>query len=130
LAPAALMNVPRSSALYHREPFGPIDTIVIADTTEELVAEMNVSNGSLVASIACDDPATSQRIVGELRAFKTGINRVRSRGDKAEPFGGIGESWKGCFVGGEYLVQAVTEGPTGERLFGNFPDHTLLPESR
>lgn len=130
LAPAALMNVPRSSALYHREPFGPIDTIVIADTTEELVAEMNVSNGSLVASIACDDPAISQRIVGELRAFKIGINRVRSRGDKAEPFGGIGESWKGCFVGGEYLVQAVTEGPAGERLFGNFPDHTLLPESR
>jgi hypothetical protein len=27
-------------------------------------------------------------------------------------------------------VQAVTEGPPGERLFGNFPDYTLLPEKR
>ena len=130
LPPAALMNVPRSSALYHREPFGPIDTIVIADTTDELVAEMNVSNGSLVASIACDDPVAGKRIASELRAFKVGINRARSRGDRAEAFGGIGESWKGCFVGGKYLVQSVTQGPPGERLYGNFSDHTLLPESR
>ena len=103
---------------------------MIADTTDELVAEMNVSNGSLVASIACDDAATSKQIARELRSFKVGINRVRSRGDRAEPFGGIGESWKGSFVGGEYVVQSVTEGPAGERLYGNFPDHTLLPESR
>ncbi len=130
LPPAALMNVPRSCALHHREPFGPIDTIVIVDTIEELVAEMNVSNGSLVASVACDDPRTSTRIAGELRAFKVGINRVRSRGDRDEPFGGIGESWKGCFVGGAYLVKSVTQGPAGERLYGNFPDHTLLPDGR
>jgi hypothetical protein len=45
-------------------------------------------------------------------------------------FGGIGQSWKGCFVGGKYLVQAVTVGPPGERLYGNFPDYTLLPEKR
>ncbi|HXT35348.1 MAG TPA: aldehyde dehydrogenase family protein [Chloroflexota bacterium] len=128
IAPAALINVPRNCALYHKEPFGPVDTIVIVDSIEELVAEMNVSNGSLVSSIACDDPRTAQRIAGELRGFKVGVNKVRSRGDREEPFGGIGESWKGCFVGGEYLVRAVTQGPAGERLHGNFPDYTLLPE--
>jgi alanine racemase len=44
-------------------------------------------------------------------------------------FGGIGESWKGCFVGGDLLVHAVTIGPEGaaERPFGNFPGYTLLP---
>lgn len=130
LAPAALTNVPRNCALYHNEPFGPIDTLVVVDGIEELIAEMNVSNGNLVASIACDDPPTCERIGGELRAFKVGHNRVRSRGDRDEPFGGIGESWKGCFVGGEYLVQAVTSGPEGERPYGNFPDYTLLPEKR
>jgi acyl-CoA reductase-like NAD-dependent aldehyde dehydrogenase len=130
LAPRTLTNVPRNCDLYHNEPFGPVDTIIIVDRIEELVAEMNVSNGNLVASVACDDPKTAQRIAGELRAFKVGINKVRSRGDQEEPFGGLGESWKGCYVGGSYLIQAVTVGPPSERLYGNFPDYTLLPETR
>ena len=130
LAPATLMNMPRNCALYHKEPFGPIDTIVIVDRIEELVNEMNVSGGSLVGSIACDAPKTAERIAGEIRAFKVGVNAVRSRGDRAEPFGGSGESWKGCFTGGEYLVQAVTQGPAGERLYGNFDSYTLLPPTR
>jgi hypothetical protein len=55
---------------------------------------------------------------------------VRSRGDRDEVFGGIGQSWRGAFVGGKLLVQAVTEGAPGERLYGNFPDYTLLPPKR
>ena len=67
-------------------------------------------------------------MASELRAFKVGISNVLSRGDREEVFGGIGQSWKGCFVGGRYLVLAVTAGPAGEKLFGNFPDYTQLPE--
>jgi acyl-CoA reductase-like NAD-dependent aldehyde dehydrogenase len=130
IPPASLINVPRNCALYHNEPFGPIDTVVIVDRIEELIYEMNVSGGSLVASVACDDQKTAQRIAGEVRSYKFGINAIRSRGDREESFGGVGESWKGCFVGGRYLVQAATQGPEGERLNGNFPDHTLLPERR
>jgi acyl-CoA reductase-like NAD-dependent aldehyde dehydrogenase len=130
LAPRALLQVPRSCHLYHGEPFGPVDTIVVVDEEEELVAEMNVSNGALVASLACDEADTARRIAGELRAFKVGHNAMRSRGDREEPFGGIGASWRGCFVGGRYLVHAVTTGGPGERLYGNFHDGTLLPEVR
>lgn len=129
-APVALLGPPRNCRLYHHEPFGPVDTIVIVDRLEELIAEMNVSNGALVASLATDDPATARFVLNDLRAFKVGLNQVRSRGDREEVFGGIGQSWKGCFVGGKYLVQAVTQGPTGERLDGNFPDYTILPEPR
>ena len=129
-APAALLNVPRNSRLYHEEPFGPVDTIVVVDRLDEMVAEMNVSNGSLVASIACDDPATAARVKGDLRAFKVGINTARSRGDREEVFGGIGLSWKGHFVGGRYLVEAVTQGPPGGRDYGNFQDYTLVPDVR
>lgn len=128
--PVALLGLPRNCTLYHNEPFGPVDSFVVVDRVEELIGEMNVSNGALVASIGCDDTAVAARIAGELRAFKVGINRVRSRGDRDEPFGGLGESWKGCFVGGAHLVHAVTEGPPDERLLGNFPDHTLLPDTR
>ncbi|HEY0777181.1 MAG TPA: aldehyde dehydrogenase family protein [Gemmatirosa sp.] len=130
LAPAALLGVPRSSTLYHSEPFGPVDTIVVVDSVNELVSEMNVSNGSLVASIACDDTALAREIADQVRGFKVGINAVRSRGDRDEVFGGIGQSWHGCFVGGAYLVQAATKGAPDERLFGNFPDYTLVPARR
>jgi hypothetical protein len=55
---------------------------------------------------------------------------MKSRGDNEATFGGIGESWKGCFVGGVHLVRSVTRGESGERLHGNFPEYTLLPEKR
>lgn len=129
-APIALTNVPRSSPLYFNEPFGPVDSFVIVDSLEELIGEMNISNGALVASIACDDLKCAERVISELRAFKTGINTMRSRGDREELFGGIGQSWRGCFVGGKCLVEAVSNGDSDDQLAGNFPDHTILPESR
>lgn len=130
LAPIALLNVPRNARLHHNEPFGPVDTIVVVDRIEELISEMNISNGNLVSSIATDDEQIARMAASELRSFKVGLNNVRSRGDRDEVFGGMGASWKGCFVGGKYLVQSVTQGQPGERLYGNFPDYTLLPETR
>jgi acyl-CoA reductase-like NAD-dependent aldehyde dehydrogenase len=127
LPPVALLDPPGASALGHAEPFGPVDTVVLVDSAAELLAEMNASNGCLVASIACDDEQLAHRLADQVHAFKVGINRPRSRGDKAEPFGGRGASWKGAFVGGELLVHAVTQGPPTEHLFGNFPDYQRYP---
>ncbi len=127
LAPQTILEPPKSSSLYHAEPFGPIDTIVLVDTEAELLAQMNVSNGALVSSLASDDLDLARKLAENVNAYKVGINRVRSRGDKQEPFGGKGASWKGAFVGGKYLVQAVTEGPPNEKLYGNFPDHHTYP---
>jgi len=128
VGPAALLNIPKNCQLYHSEPFGPLDTIVVVDHIEELVSEMNVSNGTLVSSIACDDAKIAKRVASELRGFKVGINSVKSRGDRDEVFGGVGQSWKGCFVGGKYLVLAVTQGEPDEKLYGNFPDYSRMPE--
>lgn len=124
-APVLLANVPRNCGLYYNEPFGPVDTIVVVDSIDQLVDEMNVSNGNLVASIATDDAELGERVKSESRAFKFGINQVRSRGDKDEPFGGRGQSWRGCFVGGAHLVRAVTSGPDDDKLAGNFTDRFI-----
>ncbi|UOQ69274.1 aldehyde dehydrogenase family protein [Hymenobacter volaticus] len=123
-APRALVNLPRQSELYYKEPFGPLDSIVLVDRVDELVGEMNVSNGSLVATLASDDVAWATRTAQEVRAFKVGINALRSRGDRDEVFGGLGESWKGAFVGGALLVESVTQGSTPIR--GNFPEQLRL----
>ncbi|MDF7810870.1 aldehyde dehydrogenase family protein [Hymenobacter sp. YC55] len=125
-APRALVNLPRQSELYFKEPFGPIDSIVLVDRVEELVGEMNISNGALVAAVASDDQKWAARTAKEVRAFKVGLNKLRSRGDRDEVFGGLGESWKGAFVGGALLVEAVTEG--NKPVLGNYPEALLLPE--
>jgi len=127
VAPAAVLAPPSNWALHHAEPFGPMDSVVIVDTENELLAAMNASNGALVASVATDDLDYGAHIAEHLQAFKVGINKPRSRGDRDEVFGGRGASWKGAFVGGDLLVQAVTEGEPDERLFGNFPTYSLYP---
>jgi acyl-CoA reductase-like NAD-dependent aldehyde dehydrogenase len=98
------------SDLYAREPFGPVDTLVPVESDEELVAEANVSNGALVASVACDDLARATSLAARLNAFKVGVNCLRSRGDRDEAFGGTGHSWEGAFVGGANSVYAFTAG--------------------
>lgn len=130
VAPSSLLQPPASWSLQHAEPFGPIDSVVLVDTEAELLAAMNASNGSLVASVATDDADFAERVGEQVQAFKFGVNVPRSRGDREEVFGGLGHSWKGAFVGGDLLVQAVTLGPDGtdERLYGNFPEYSLLPE--
>lgn len=125
--PTTLLAPPSSSPLHHAEPFGPVDTLVLVDTEAELLAAMNASNGALVASLSCDDKDTFDRLAPQIRAFKVGHGKPRSRGDRDELFGGFGNSWSGAFVGGELLVRAVTEGPEPERLPGNFPDYHLMP---
>ncbi len=127
VAPSVLLAPPGRSRLRHAEPFGPVDTIIVVDTVDELLSAMNASNGALVASLACDDEDLAGKLALDLHAFKVGINKPRSRGDRDEPFGGRGASWKGAFVGGELLVQAVTVGPPDERLYGNFPDYSRYP---
>jgi acyl-CoA reductase-like NAD-dependent aldehyde dehydrogenase len=129
-APAALLNLPRNAELYHHEPFGPLDSIILVDHKNELINEMNVSNGALVTSIACDNDQEAKEIAAQLRGYKVGINKMKSRGDNEATFGGIGESWKGCFVGGKHLVEAVTNSEGNEKLYGNFPEYTLLPDNR
>jgi acyl-CoA reductase-like NAD-dependent aldehyde dehydrogenase len=128
-APACVLSPPPNWSLHHAEPFGPLDSVVVVDTEAELLAAMNASNGSLVGSIATDDEAFAARVGEQLQSFKVGVNKPRSRGDREEVFGGLGASWKGAFVGGDLLVDAVTYGPEGaeEKLFGNFPGYSLYP---
>ncbi len=125
VAPMTVLDPPKAWSIHHSEPFGPLDSIVLVDTEAELISAMNVSNGNLVSSVATDDLAFAARVQEESQAFKFGVNKPRSRGDKAEIFGGRGASWRGCFVGGDLLVQSVTEGDGP--LYGNFADGSRYP---
>src|SRR5206468_9547086 len=41
VAPSLLLAPPGRSRLMHAEPFGPVDTIVVVDTVDELLSAMN-----------------------------------------------------------------------------------------
>lgn len=125
-APAAVLNPPSAWSLHHCEPFGPLDSVVLVDTEAEFIAAMNVSNGNLVSSVATDDTKFAARVREEVAAFKFGVNKPRSRGDRDEVFGGTGASWRGAFVGGDLLVDAVTDGD--RPLYGNFKSGSRIPE--
>ncbi len=127
LPPACVLEPATSWSLHHAEPFGPLDSIVVVDSEAELLAAMNASNGALVASVATDDAGFGARVAEELQSFKVGLNLPRSRGDRDEAFGGKGGAWKGAFVGGDLLVQAVTEGPGP--TYGNYPGYSRYPAS-
>ena len=127
VAPSCVLEPPSAWSLHHAEPFGPIDSIVVVDTEAEFLSAMNASNGSLVASVATDDLDFAERVRDEIQAFKVGINKPRSRGDREEVFGGRGGSWKGAFVGGDLLVDSVTNGD--RPLYGNFPDGSRYPKT-
>lgn len=117
--PMLLTGVRPPADLAVREPFGPVDVLVPAHSESELVREANVSGGALVASVATDDPEYGAELASRLDAFKVGVNRLRSRGDKEETFGGSGRSWEGAFVGGANLVYAFTDGE--RQPPGNWP---------
>ena len=40
-----------------------------------------------------------------------------------------GASGKGEFAGGPHLMQAVTQGPPGERFYGNVPGDSRTPDT-
>ncbi|GAA2555765.1 hypothetical protein GCM10010398_49570 [Streptomyces fimbriatus] len=71
--------------------------------------------------------AGTGRRTRQIRAFGVGHGVLRSRGDRDELFGGFGASWRGASVVGELLVRAVTRGPAGDRLPGNFRECPLMP---
>ena len=118
-APRLVYGLRAPSTLYGREAFGPVDVIIPVDSEDEMIREANVSNGALVGSVGCDDVARGERLTARLNVYKSGVNKLRSRGDKEETFGGTGGSWEGAFVGGAYLVDAFTDGE--RRAAGNFP---------
>ena len=66
---------------------------------------------------------------GSSRPSRSASTRRAAGATARRSSAGSGQSWKGAFVGGDLLVQAVTYGPNGadEDLYGNYPARLVLP---
>ncbi|WP_314174490.1 aldehyde dehydrogenase family protein [Streptomyces winkii] len=115
LAPTVLL-LPSPSAAPPRsaQAYGPVDSIVAVDTEEELLAAMNSGHGGTctgaattgAATLCTDDRNVFDRLAPRVRAAGTAHNGPRPRGGREE------------HSGGEALVRAVTDGPSGESTSG------------
>ena len=121
LPPVALLDPPGASVLGHAEPFGPVDTVVLVDSAAELVAEMNASNGCLVASIACDDEHLARRLADQVHAFKIGINRPAPAATRPSRSAAWAPPGKAPSSVASLLVHAVTQGPPASTCTATSP---------
>ncbi len=92
--PTVLVDVPRTSAVYQDEIFGPVAMLFPARSLDEAIEIANDTPFGLGASAWTRDPAEQQRLVAQIQAGAVFLNKVVAS-DPRLPFGGIKRSGYG-----------------------------------
>ena len=102
IEPTVFANVDNSSVIAREEIFGPVLTVIPADSEDQIVAIANDSNYGLNASVFTHDVDQARRIARRLRSGTVGHNAFRT--DFGIAFGGFKQSGIGREGGTEGLL--------------------------
>lgn len=108
VGPTIVDNVPVTSRLYKEEVFGPVLTIVHADTYEEAIAIVNASEFGNGSAIFTNDGGVARRFTLDVEAGMVGVNVPIPTPVAYYSFGG----WKESLLGDHHI-----HGPEGVRFY-------------
>jgi succinate-semialdehyde dehydrogenase/glutarate-semialdehyde dehydrogenase len=92
--PTALTDIPKNSAAYGEELFGPVASIFRVKNIDEAIRVANDSRFGLGASAWTNDKSEQERFISELEAGMVFINQMVAS-DPRVPFGGVKRSGVG-----------------------------------
>ena len=98
--PTLLVDLPRTSACWAEETFGPVAAVLVAESEEEAIAVANASRYGLGSTIFTSDKERGEKLAAELQAGAVFINSM-VKSDPRLPFGGTKESGWGRELGRE-----------------------------
>ena len=110
IGPAILSHVPPESLLAQEEIFGPVLSVMQAESLDDAIGIANNNDYALTGGIYSRSPANIQKLVRQLQAGNIYINRkITGALVERQPFGGFKLSGTGSKAGGEdYLKHFLT----------------------
>ncbi|WP_342513594.1 aldehyde dehydrogenase family protein [Sporosarcina sp. FSL K6-1522] len=106
--PTVFADVEDHMTIAREEIFGPVMSIFVFDTVEEVIKRANDSDYGLAASVWTENIKTGHYIAGKLQAGTVWINDFGLEWETM-PFGGYKQSGIGREMGGEYGLENYTE---------------------
>jgi aldehyde dehydrogenase (NAD+) len=97
LEPTILRNVDRDSAIANEEVFGPVLSVLVADSHEDAVNLLNSTEYGLTAGVVTNDVESAMSFARDADAGVIKINRQTPGTDVNAPFGGNRSSSNGLF---------------------------------
>ncbi|MEC0231746.1 aldehyde dehydrogenase [Paenibacillus alba] len=105
--PTIITGVSQDSRVVREEIFGPVVTIQVFDTEEEVIRQANDSHYGLSASIWTSDVSCAFRVAEQIEVGLTWVNTWFLR-DPRTPYGGVKESGIGR-QGGMYSIDFYSD---------------------
>ncbi len=106
--PTVIWNPPRSGPCWCEETFGPVVSVVEADSFEQMVAIANESDYGLSAGVLTNDLHRGMMAARQIRCGSVHVGAHSFQSDPLAPIGGYGMSGIGR-SGGKYSVEHFTE---------------------